>query len=136
MVFYFQYSCVHNYKELQLVVKVVMTLGRDQATVKSGQIVNKSSVKTNMTPESIISRRMIKYHLLTKRLKPHNIEAITQLIKAFRFTHQKYMADLKEEEKQKKKTDTKPEATSSSDLRSNHLETLIRFIVLPIKCFC
>lgn len=54
------------------------------ATVESGLIVNKSSVKTNMIPERIISRRMIKYHLLTNGLKPHAVEAIIQLIKAFR----------------------------------------------------
>ena len=54
------------------------------ATVESGLIVNKSSVKTNMTPERIISHRMIKYHLLTNGLKPHTVEAIIQLIKAFR----------------------------------------------------
>ena len=45
-----------------------------------------------MTPERIISRRMIKYRLLTNGLKPHAIEATRQLIKAFRSVRQKYMA--------------------------------------------
>ena len=73
------------------------------ATVESGLIVNKSSVKTNMTPERIISRRMIKYHLLTNGLKPHAIEATRQLIKAFRSVRQKYMAWFERRKKSKEK---------------------------------
>ena len=73
------------------------------ATVESGLIVNKSSVKTNMTPERIISRRMIKYHLLTNGLKPHAIEATRQLIKAFRSVRQKYMTWFERRKKSKEK---------------------------------
>lgn len=83
--FYFQHACVHNYKELSFVVKVVSALSHGQVTVECGFSINKS-VKTNMTPQSIISCRMIKDHLLANGLKPHNIEVTTPLIKAFRST--------------------------------------------------
>ena len=57
-----------------------------------------------MTPATIISRRMIKDHLIANVLKPHTVEITSSLIKAFRSARQKYMDELEEAKKQKEKT--------------------------------
>ena len=56
--FYFQHVCVNNYKDLLFVLRVVLTLSHGQA-FERGFSFNNFSVKTNMTPATIISRRML-----------------------------------------------------------------------------
>ena len=100
--FYFQHACVNNYKDLSFVLRVVLTLIHGQASVEQGFSFNKFSVKTNMTPASIRSRRTIKDHLIANVLKPHTVEITSSLIKAFISARQKYMDEL-EAKKQKEK---------------------------------
>ena len=108
--FYFQKACVKDYKELSFVIRLVLTLSHGQAAVERGFSLNNSSVKTNMTPLSIISRRIVKDHLIANNLKPHTLEITSQLIKDFRSAHQKYVNQLKEEKKNKQKTEAEQQA--------------------------
>ena len=77
--FYFQHACVNNYKDLSFVLRVVLTLSHGEASVERGFSFNKFSVKTNMTPATIISRRTIKDHLIENGLKPHPVEITSSL---------------------------------------------------------
>ena len=110
--FYFQHACVNNYKDLSFVLRVVLTLSHGQASVERGFSFNNFSVKTNMTPATIISRRTIKDHLIANGLKPHTVEITSSIIKAFRSARQKYMDELEEAKKQKEKTDAELKAVS------------------------
>ena len=102
--FYYQHASISNYKELSFVVRLVLTLSHGQAAVEGGFSVNNTSVKTNMTPVSIISRRIIKDHLIANQLKLHTVHITASLIKSFRSAHQAYMIELDNAKKEKEKT--------------------------------
>ena len=108
--FYFQHPFVNNYKDLSFILRVVLTLSHGQASVERGFSFNNFSVKTNMTPATIISRRTIKDHLTANVLKPHTVEITSSLIKASSSARQKYMDELEEAKKQKEKTDAELKA--------------------------
>ena len=101
--FYYQHACISNYKELSFVVRLVLTLSHGQAAVERGFSINNTSVKTNMTPVSIISRRIIKDHLIANQLKPHTVHITASLIKSFRSAHQAYMIELDNTKKGERK---------------------------------
>ena len=102
--FYYQHTCISNYKELSFVVRLVLTLSHGQAAVERGFSINNTSVKTNMTRVSIISRRIIKDHLIANQLKPHTVHITASLIKSFRSARQAYMIELDNAKKEKEKT--------------------------------
>ena len=52
-----------------------------------------------MSEETIISKRLIKDHVLANRLKPRTIEISKLMIKAFRNAHAVYKVKLQEERK-------------------------------------
>ena len=103
--FYYQHACISNYKEMSFVVRLVLTLSHVQAAVERGFSINNTSVKTNMTPVSIISRRIIKDHLIANQLKPHTVHITASLIKSFRSARQAYMIELDNAKKEKEKTE-------------------------------
>ena len=66
---------------------------------------NVVSVKTNMSAESVISKRLIKDQMLFHKLKPYTIEITDPMIRAFKSSHLKYQLRL-ESEKKKKDSET------------------------------
>ena len=108
--FYYQHACISNYKELSFVVRLVLTLSHGQAAVERGFSINNTSVKTNMTPVSIIARRIIKDHLIANQLKPHTVHITASLIESFRSARQAYMIELDNAKKEKEKTEDEQEA--------------------------
>ena len=108
--FYYQHACISNYKEMSFVVRLVLTLSHVQAAVERGFSINNTSVKTNMTPVSIISRRIIKDHLIANQLKPHTVHITASLIKSFRSARQAYMIELDNAKKEKEKTEEEQKA--------------------------
>ena len=108
--FYYQHACISNYKELSFVVRLFLTLSHGQAAVERGFSINNTSVKTNMTPVSIISRRIIKDHLIANQLKPHTVHITASLIKSFRSARQAYMIELDNAKKEKEKTEEEQKA--------------------------
>ena len=63
-----------------------------------------------MTPVSIISRRIIKDHLIANQLKPHTVHITASLIKSFRSARQAYMVELDNAKKEKEKTEEEQKA--------------------------
>ena len=88
-----------KYSNVSFVIKLLLTLSHGQASVERGFSNNKSILKTNMSGETVMSKRLIKGHMLAKGLKPHIIEISKPMIKAFRNAHAVYKAKLEEERK-------------------------------------
>ena len=63
-----------------------------------------------MTPNTIISKRLIKDHMLAHRLEPHTIEITKPMIKSFRAARQRYDIHLEKEKKLKEKNDAERRA--------------------------
>ena len=67
--FYFKTVGIGKYKELSFVLKLLLTISHGQASVERGFSYNNTVLKTNMSPETVIAKRIIKYHMLSRDLK-------------------------------------------------------------------
>ena len=88
-----------KYSNVSFVIKLLLTLSHGQASVERGFSNNKSILKTSMSSETVISKRLIKDHMLANGLKPHAIDISKPTIKLFRNAHAVYKAKLEEERK-------------------------------------
>ena len=62
--FYFEEISIQKYEEIAEVLKIVQTLSLGQASMERGFSHNNTLVQTNMSAESVISKRLIKDHML------------------------------------------------------------------------
>ena len=102
--FYFKTVGIGKYKELSFVLKLLLTVSHGQASVERGFSHNSAVLKTNMSPETVIAKRMIKDHILSNDLKPYTIEISKPLVLAFKSARQKYEIHLEEERKSKQRS--------------------------------
>ena len=96
---FFDTVAMSKYSNVSFVTKLLLTLGHGQTSVKRGFSNNKSIHKTNMSPKTVISKRLTKDHMLANGLKPHTIEISKPMIKGFRNAHAVNKAKLEEERK-------------------------------------
>ena len=95
--FYFKTVGIGKYKELSFVLKRILTISHGQASVERGFSHNNAVLKTNMSPETVIAKTMIKDHMLSHDLKLYTIEISKPLVLAFKSARQKYEIHLEEE---------------------------------------
>ena len=74
--------------------------------MESGFSHNNTVVQTIVSAESVISKLLIKDHLLFHKLKPYTIEITDPMIRAFKGSHLKYQLHLESEKKKKEKSET------------------------------
>ena len=79
-VFYFQTIGLDKYKELNYVMKVIWILSHGQASVGRGFSINKSVLKVNITEESIVSKKLVRDHIIANKLESHTVPISNQLI--------------------------------------------------------
>ena len=115
--FYFKTVHIGKYKELSFVLKLLLTRSHGQESVGRGFSHNNAVLKTNMSPETVITKRMIKDHMLSHDLKPYTIEISKPLVLAFKSARQKYEIHLEEERKSKQR--------SKAEQRAMHMEAEI-----------
>ena len=60
---------VAKYKELPFIQKLLLTMSHGQTAVGRGFSHNNAILKTNMSPETVVSKSMIKDHMLSFNLK-------------------------------------------------------------------
>ena len=89
---------------------MILTLSHGQASVERGFSLNNSILKTNISAESIISRRIVKDHILSHQVQPHTIEINNPMIVAYKSARLKYTIHMEEEKKEKEKTATENQA--------------------------
>ena len=104
--FYFEEISIQKYEELAEFLKIVLTLSHCQASVERGIRRNDTVVQANMSAESVISKHLIKDHMLFYKLKPYTIEITNRMIKAFKSSHLKYQLHLESEDKKKDNSET------------------------------
>ena len=108
--FYFKTVGVAKYKELSFILKLLLTLSHDQAAVERGFSHNNAILKTNMSPETEVSKRVIKDHMLSFNLKPHTTEITNPLIVTFKSSRRRYEIHLEEEKEKKQVTEAEKKA--------------------------
>ncbi|MEO0688534.1 MAG: hypothetical protein AAFY76_26575, partial [Cyanobacteria bacterium J06649_11] len=81
---YFDTLAISKHKNVANVVALILTLFHGQASVERGFSQNNFLLKVNMSPESIISKRIIKDHIISNSLKPYTINVNGSMLKDFR----------------------------------------------------
>ena len=74
-------------------------MSHGQASVEPRFSRNYTILTTNMSPETVVSKRMIKDYMLSFNLKPHTIEITNPLIVVFKSSSQRYEIHLEEKKK-------------------------------------
>ena len=98
---YFQTIGLDKYKELNYVMKVILTLSHGQASVEHGFNINKSVLKVNITEESIVSKKLVRDHMIANKLEPHAVPISNQLIHSVSCACKSYKESLFAAEKAK-----------------------------------
>ena len=99
--FYFKDVCVQKYDDLSYVIRIILTLRHGQASVERGFSQNVTVLETNMTPDTIIAKRIVRDHMISKNLKLHTISIDKPLIAAVKAASQKYSIYLEEKKNEK-----------------------------------
>ena len=80
-------------------LRLLLTLSHGQAKIERGFSHNSVLLKTNMSPETAIAKRLNKDHMLSNNLKPHNIDILKSKVKAFESAHRKYQMHLEDQQR-------------------------------------
>ena len=99
--FYFHKVEVAEYQDVAFVIRLLLTLSHGQAAVERGFSHNNALLKVNMNPETVISKSVIKDHMLANKLNPYSIDISPAMVKSFKAAHSKYQLYLEEEKKKK-----------------------------------
>ena len=94
--FFFKKLNFSKHTNLSFLVKILLTLSHGQAAVERGFCVNNNITQTNMYAKTIISKRLIKDHMLPNGLQPQTIKITKPLVKAFKSAYAAYKAHLEE----------------------------------------
>ena len=77
--FYFEEINIQKYEKIAEFLKIVLTLNHGQGSVERGFSHNNTAVQTNISPESVISRHLIKDQMLIQKLKPYTIQELLKV---------------------------------------------------------
>ena len=82
-------------------MKVILTLSHGQASVERGFSINKSVLKVNITEESIVSKKIVRGHMIANKLESYTVPISNQLIRSVSCARQSYKESLVAAEKAK-----------------------------------
>ena len=106
--FYFHVLSIQKYKELAYIVKIILTLSYGQAAVERCFSVGKSILNVNMSTEPIVSKKIVRDHMISHSVKPYNFQISLQLISC-NAAYSKYKDSLIATEKAKAKQEVNKE---------------------------
>ena len=95
-----------------------------KTSIKRGFSINNAILETNMLPEAVLSKQIVRYHVIAKGLEPHTIKIEKPIMLATKRARQKYTLYLEEQ--------TKIKASNEKAQRAVHLSTDINKI--KVKC--
>ena len=80
--FYFKIIMVGHYEVLSFILKIIFTVSHGQASMECGFSLNDSLSQTDITPETIISKRLIKDYILANKITVDKVDTTRDMIKA------------------------------------------------------
>ena len=113
--FYFEKTDIRRFRELALLLKVILTLSHGQAAVERGFSINNSLSIVNISEKSLVCKKLVKDHLLSNQQEAHTVLITNQLIRSVATARQKYKESLEEERKRKKEDDLTKEKKKVTD---------------------
>ena len=122
--FYYKIIMVGRYEVLSFILKSNFTVSHGQASMERGFSLNNSVNQTNIAPETISSKHLIKDYILANKITVDNVNITRDMIKAYTKLHMLYVQHLEEEKKKKLLSEAEVQASAiSSDID-----------LLPQKC--
>ena len=113
--FYFEKIDIRRFKELALLLKVILTLSHGQAAVEHGFSINNSLSIVNISEKSLVCKKLVKDQLLSNQQEAHTVLITNQLICSVTTARQKYKESLEKETKRKKEDDLTKERKKGTD---------------------
>ena len=86
---------------LSFILKIILIMSHGQASVERGFSLNDSMKQTNIAPETIISKRLIKDYILANKITLDKVDITRDMIKAYTKSYMLYVQHLEEERKKK-----------------------------------
>ena len=86
---------------LSFILKIILIMSHGQASVERGFSLNDSMKQTNIAPETIISKRLIKDYILANKITLDKVDITRDMIKAFTKSYMLYVQHLEKERKKK-----------------------------------
>ena len=100
-------------------LRLLLTLSHSRAAIERGFSHNSFLLKTN-SPETVIAKRLIKDHMLSNDLTPHNIDISKSMLKVSKSVHDKYQMHIEDQRQKRISTEVETKAMRLS----NEIETL------------
>ena len=122
---YFYVLGIQKYKELAYIVKIILTLSHGRDALER-------CLNVNMSTESIVSKKIVRDHMISHSVKPHNFQISWQLIISCNAAYSKYKDSLIAAEKAKAKQEVRKEKSiaiseiSNVSLKRNELLEVIK----------
>ena len=85
--FYFKSIMIGRYEIISFILKIIFTVSHGQVSVKRGISLNDSVNQTNIAPETIISKRLIKDYILANKIAVDKVDITRDMIKAYTKLH-------------------------------------------------
>ena len=85
---------IAKYKKFLFVLHIKLTLSHGHAAVERRFSLGKSSLQLNIKEESIVSKKIVRDHLLSNKIDMPSFEIPSKLIIACNTAHSKYKASL------------------------------------------
>ena len=85
--FYFKSIMIGCYEVISFTLKIIFTVSHGQVSVKRGISLNDSVNQTNIAPETIISKRLIKDYILANKIAVDKVDITRDMIKAYTKLH-------------------------------------------------
>ena len=103
--FWFRQLSISDYSHLAKISKLVFCLFHGQASVEREFNNNHIVEKVNISPETIIAKKRIINYFRVHDIQPKDMKVNQEMIKAVRYSHKEYIADLERKSAEKVKTD-------------------------------
>ena len=71
-------------------MKIILTLCNGQASAERSFSVNNTVINVNMSQDSIVAKKIVKYHMISNKLTPESVQ-ITKNYFVLLALHNKYM---------------------------------------------
>ena len=105
---------VPRFKKLASVVTFILTLSHAQVSVERAFSQNNNLIQVNMSPNTIIFKRIIKDHILSNNLKPYTTAIVSSIMKTFQYARIKCDEYLKSEKEKKSVSEKETQALQIS----------------------
>ena len=99
--FYFKIIMVGRSEVLSFILKIILIMSHGQASVERGFSLNDSMKQTNIAPETIISKRLIKDYILANKITLDKVDITRDMTKAYTKSYMLYVQHLEKERKEK-----------------------------------